>query len=278
MTLLYAIGAGAVANVLIAAVARLLRMVGLRNPDPSGEWIVVGVAAAVVTFALGTSARRQLVRLALLGLAVHAALVINRLLGIVIVGRAPDGTVDAFSATPFAMGLIAVGLVVGAAAGLIIRGFQPRLPTWRPPELLVRAAGFAYLAGAVAGLVWPAPFLAQVLGETDLTTALVSIPLIVAGPLAGGAYASRGGADYRSIALLGTYMTAPIIVTLIVGTIGNVLRLADPRFESVAGLLRGSIVLSWFLVAVRLAGWPLGAAFAQGFLTPEPTARRETAP
>lgn len=275
MTLLYAIGVGAVANVLIATIGRLLRFVGVRF-DPSGEWIVVGVAAAVVAFSLGTGARRELVRLALLGLAAHAALVINRFLGIVVTSRAPDGSIDAFSATPIALGLIVGGLVVGVAAGLILRGFQPRLP-WRPPERLIRAAGMAYVVGVIAGVLWPAPFLAQLTGDADLGTALLSLPLILAGPLAGGAYAARAGADYRGIALLGAFMALPIIVTLIAGTVGNVLRLTDPRFESVAGLLRGSIVLSWFLVAMRIAGWPLGAAFAQGFLTPEPApARRET--
>jgi hypothetical protein len=167
--------------------------------------------------------------------------------------------------------------VLGIAVGLIARGFQPRMP-WRPPETLVRAAGFAFVIATIAGVVWPAPFLAQLLGGADLATAVVSLPLILAGPLAGGAYAARAGVDYRRIALLGAYMTLPILVTLVVGTIASVARLNDPRFESVAGLLRGTIVLSWFLVAIRLAGWPLGAAFAQGFLTPESAARTEPAP
>jgi hypothetical protein len=277
VTLLYAIGVGAIANVLIATIGRLLRFVGVRF-DPSGEWIVVGVAAAVVAFSLGTAIRPQILRLALLGVAVHAALVLNRLLGIVVNGRAPDGSIDAFSATPLALALIVGGLVVGVAAGLILRGFQPRIP-FRPPDHLVRAAGFAYVAATIVGAVWPAPFFAQLLGDTDLATALVSLPLILAGPLAGGAYAAIAGADYRAVSLLGAYMTLPIIVTLIAGTIGNVLRLTDPRFESVAGLLRGGIILSWFLVGIRLAGWPLGAAFAQGFLTSETHAtRREPAP
>ena len=276
MTLLYAIGVGAIANVLIATIGRLLRFVGVRF-DPSGEWIVVGVAAAVVAFSLGTAARPQILRLALLGIAAHAALVLNRFLGIVVNGRAPDGGIDAFSATPFALALIVGGLVIGVAAGLIVRGFQPPIPV-RPPDHLVRAAGFAYVAATIAGVAWPAPFFAQLLGDTDLATALVSLPLILAGALAGGAYAARAGADYRAVSLLGAYMTLPIIVTLIAGTIGNILRLADPRFESVAGLLRGGIILSWFLVAIRVAGWPLGAAFAQGFLTSEGAApRRETA-
>ncbi|HEY6203619.1 MAG TPA: hypothetical protein VI056_11315 [Candidatus Limnocylindria bacterium] len=116
------------------------------------------------------------------------------------------------------------------------------------------------------------------LGDTELGTALLSLPLILAGPLAGGAHAARAGADYRSIAFLGTYMTFPIIIALVAGTVGGVGALNDPRFDSVAGHVRGTIVLSWFLVLMRLAGWPLGAAFAQGFLTTEPSARAEHAP
>jgi len=276
VTLLYAIGIGALANVAVAVVGRLLRLAGV-GIDPSGEWLILGIAAAVIAATLGIGARREFFRLALLGIAAHAALVINRFLGVAFNGRTPDGSLDAFSSTPFALGLLAVSLSVGIAAGLIGRGFQPRLP-WLPPERLVRAAGFAFIVGTIAGIVWPAPFFAMMLGNADLTTALVSLPLIVAGPLAGGAYASQAGVDYRRITLLGAYMTLPIIVTLVAGTIASVARLNDPRFESVAGLVRGTIALSWFLVAMRLAGWPLGAAFAQGFLSPESPARPEPAP
>ena len=66
--------------------------------------------------------------------------------------------------------------------------------------------------------------------------------------------------------------------TAIPRTVAGVARLNDPRFDAVAGLLRGTIALSWFLVAMRLAGWPLGAAFAQGFLTPEVSTRVEQTP
>lgn len=277
MTLLYAIGVGALANVAVALVGRLLRLASVRF-DPSGESVVVGVAAAVIVAALGIGARRQLVRLALLGLAAHAAFVINRFLGVAFTGRTPDdGGVDAFLFTPPALAFLAGGLVLGIAVGLIARGFQPRL-RWRPSERLVRAAGFAFVAATIAGVVWPAPFFAQLFDATDLATALLSLPLILAGPLAGGAYAARAGVDYRAVALLGAYMTLPVIVTLVAGTVADVSRLNDPRFDSVAGQLRGTIVLSWFLVVMRLAGWPLGAAFAQGFLAPEVSARTERAP
>lgn len=277
MTLLYAIGVGALANVMVAVVGRLLRLANVRF-DPSGESLVVGVAAAVIVATLGVGARRELLRLVLLGLAAHAALVINRFLGVAFTGRTPvDGSVDAFQFTPLALALLAGGLVLGVAVGLIARGFELRLP-WRPPERLVRAAGVAYIVGTIAGVVWPAPFLAQLFGATDLVSAVTSLPLILAGPLAGGAYASRAGVDYRRVALLGAYMTLPIIVTLVAGTVTGVGHLSDPRFDSVAGLLRGTIVLAWFLVALRLAGWPLGAAFAQGFLAPEASARSEQAP
>jgi len=277
VTLLYAIGVGALTNVAVAILGRLLRLLNVRF-DPSGESLVIGVAAAVIVATLGLGARRELIRIALLGLAVHASLVINRFLGIAFTGRTPDdGSRDAFFFTPLALGLLAAGLVLGIAVGLIARGFRPRLP-WRPPERLVRAAGFAFVVGAIAGVVWPGPFLAELLGDADLVTAVVSIPLILAGPLAGGAYASRAGVDYRQVAILGTYMTLPILVALVAGTVANVSRLSDPRFDPVAGLLRGTIALSWFLVAMRLAAWPLGAAFAQGFLAPEVSTRAEQAP
>jgi hypothetical protein len=278
MTLLYAIGVGALTNVAVAILGRLLRLANIRF-DPSGESLVIGIAAAVIVASFGLAARRELVRLALLGLAVHAALLINRVLGVAFNGRTPgDGSINAFQFTPLALTLLVGGFVLGIAAGLIFHGFRPKLPPWRPPERLVRAAGLAYVVGAIVGLVWPAPFLAQMFGDTDLVTAVLSLPLILAGPLVGGAYASRAGVDYRNIALLGAYMTFPIIITLIAGTVSGVGALGDPRFESVAGVLRGTIVLSWFLVALRLAGWPLGAAFAQGFLAPAAPTRTEHAP
>jgi hypothetical protein len=277
VTLLYAIGVGALTNVAVSIVGRLLRLLNVRF-DPSGESLVIGVAAAVIVATLGIGARRELVRLALLGLAVHASLVINRFLGVAFMGRTPDdGSRDAFLFTPLALGLLAAGLVLGIAVGLIARGFRPRLP-WRPPERLVRAAGFAFVVGTIAGVMWPGPFLAQFLGGADLVTVVVSLPLILAGPLAGGAHASRAGVDYRAIAVLGLYVTLPIIITLVAGTIAGVGRLNDPRFDPVAGQLRGTIVLSWFLVAIRLAGWPLGGTFAQGFLAPERSTPAEQAP
>jgi hypothetical protein len=277
VTLLYAIGVGALANVAVAVAGRLLRLAGWRL-DPSGESLVVGVAAAIIVATIGIGARRELIRIALLGLAAHAALVVNRFLGVAFTGRTPgDGSADAFLFTPLALALLAGALVLGIAVGLIARGFRLRLP-WRPPERLTRAAGFAFVVSTIAGVVWPAPFLAKLLGDADLPTALLSLPLILAGPLAGGAYASRAGLDYRRIALLGAYMTLPVIVTLVAGTIASVGRLGDPRFDIVAGQLRGTIVLSWFLVVMRLAGWPLGAAFAQGFLAPDRPAAAEQAP
>jgi hypothetical protein len=278
VTLLYAIGVGALANVAVAILGRLLRLANVRF-DPSGESLVVGVAAAVIVATLGLAAREQLVRLALLGLAAHAGLLLSRFLGVAFNGRTPgDGSVDAFQFTPLALALLAGGLVLGVAAGLIFRGFGPQLPSWRPPAVLVRAAGVAYVVGTIVALVWPAPFLAQMFGDADLVTAVLSLPVILAGPLVGGAYAARAGVDYRRIAILGAYMTFPIIITLVAGTVSGVGALGDPRFESVAGQLRGTIVLSWFLVVLRLAGWPLGAAFAQGFLSPATPARTEPAP
>ena len=99
MTLLYAIGVGVLTNVAISFLGRLLRLLNVRF-DPSGESVIIGVAAAVIVAAVGIGARRELIRLALLGLAVHAALVINRFLGVAISGRTPDdGSRDATGRT-----------------------------------------------------------------------------------------------------------------------------------------------------------------------------------
>jgi hypothetical protein len=157
MTLLYAIGVGALVNVAVAIVGRLLRFANVRF-DPSGESIVVGLAAAVIVASVGLAARREHVRLALLGLAVHAALLINRVLGVAFNGRTPgDGSINAFQFTPLALALLIGAFVLGIAAGLIFRGFRPQLPSWRAPARLVRAAGVAYVVGTIVGLVWYGP-------------------------------------------------------------------------------------------------------------------------
>ncbi len=276
MTLLYAIGVGTLTYVTVALAGVLLRFANVRL-DVTSESVVVGVAAAVLVAGLGLDARRELARLALLGLATHAALVINRLLGVAFIGHAADGAVDAFLFTPRAMAQLVTGFVLGIAVGLIARGFQPR-PPWRPPERLLQAAGFAFVIGTMAGLVWPASFVTQLVGDTALPTAVVLLPWILAGPLAGGAHASRAGVDYRGVAILAAYVTLPFFVSLVAGTIADVGRLNDPRFDTIAGQVRGAIAISWFLLILRFVGWPLGAAFAQGFLTPETAARTERAP
>lgn len=276
MTLLYATGVGTLTYVAVALVALvLLRFANLRL-DVTSESVIVAVAAAVLVFKVGF-ARAELTRLALLGVAAHAALVLNRILGVAFVGHTSDGSVDAFQFTQRALAQLASGLVLGMAAGLIARGFAPRLP-WRPPERLVQAAGFAFVTGTLVSLVWPASFVAQLLGESAILTALALLPWILAGPLAGGAYASRGGVDYRGVALLGAYVTLPFFVSLVFSTVSDVGRLSDPRFDPIAGQVRGAIAVSWFLLVLRSAGWPLGATFAQGFLTPEAGTRSEQAP
>ena len=280
MTLLYAIGIGVLLNVLVAALGVLLRLLNAPFDPTSGVGvsaaIIVGTAAAVFVARHGL-VRSDLLRLALLGLATHVSLLVNRVLGVAFTGRTPDdGSIDALLYTRGALTLLIGGLVLGTAIGLIARGFQPRIP-WRPPEQLVRAAGFAFVAGTIVAVVWPAPFLAQLLAAPDLAAAALSIPLIVAGPLAGGAYAARAGVDYRRVALLGAYVTLPIFLTLVAGTVADVGRLSDPLFAAFTADLRVRIVLSWFLVALRLASWPLGAAFAEGFLSPATPRQTETA-
>lgn len=276
MTLLYATGAGTLTYVAVALVALvLLRFANLRL-DVTSESVIVAGAAAVLVFKVGL-ARGELTRLALLGVAAHAALVLNRILSVAFIGHTSDGSVDAFQFTQRALAQLASGLVLGIASGLIARGFARRLP-WRPPDRLVQAAGLAFVVGTLVSLIWPASFVAQLLGENALATAVVLLPWILAGPLAGGAYASRAGIDYRGVALLGAYVTLPFFVSLVFSTVSDVGRLGDPRFDPIAGQVRGAIAVSWFLLLLRWAGWPLGATFAQGFLTPEAGARSEQAP
>jgi len=277
VTLLYATGVGTLTYVAVALVALvLLRFANLRL-DVTSESVIVGVAAGVLVFKAGP-ARGELTRLALLGVAAHTALVLNRILSVAFIGHASDGSVDAFQFTQRALAQLASGLVLGIAAGLIARGSAPRLPWRPPPHRLVQAAGFAFVIGTLVSLVWPASFIAQLLGENPLATAVVLLPWILAGPLAGGAYASRAGVDYRGVALLGAYVALPFLVSLVFSTVSDVGRLSDPRFDPIAGQVRGAIAVSWFLLVLRWAGWPLGATFAQGFLTPEAGARSEPAP
>ena len=276
MTLLYAAGVGTLTYVAVALVGLvLLRFANVRL-DVTSESVIVAVATAVLVFKVGL-ARGALTRLALLGLAAHAALVFNRILSVAFIGHASDGSVDAFQFTQRALAQLVSGLVLGTAAGLIARGFPPRLP-WRPAERLVRAAGFAFVIGTLVSVVWPASFIAQLLGENALATSVALLPWILAGSIAGGAYASRAGIDYRGVALLGAYVTLPFFVSLLFSTVSDVGRLSDPRFDPIAGQVRGAIAVSWFLLLLRWAGWPLGATFAQGFLTPEAGTSREQAP
>ena len=278
MTLLYAIGAGVLVNVVLATLGVVVRLLTGRDPFGVGvsAAIIVGTAALVIVAKHGL-VRGALIRLALLGLGAHLSLLVSRVLGVAFTGRTPDdGAIDALLFTRGALAVLIGALVLGTAAGLIARGFQPRVP-WRPAEHLVSAAGFAFVTGTIVSIAWPAPFLAQLFAAGDLASAALSLPLIVAGPLAGGAYAARAGADYRRIFLLGAYVTLPIIVTLLAGTVTDVRLLNDPRFAAFAADLRVRIVISWFLVAVRLAGWPLGAAFAEGFLSPVAPRRPEAA-
>lgn len=279
MTLLYAIGIGVLVNVILASFGVLVRLVSGRDPVGAvgvSAAIIVGTAAAVFVARHGL-VRGDLLRLALLGLAAHVALLVNRVLGVAFAARTPDdGSLDALLFTRGALSALIGALVVGIAAGLIARGFQPRVP-WRPPEQLVRAAGFAFVTGTIVSVIWPAPFLAQLFAAGDLAAAALSLPLILAGPLAGGAYAARAGVDYRRVALLGAYVTLPIFLTLVAGTVTDIRLLNDPRFAAFTAELRVRILLSWFLVALRTAGWPLGAAFAEGFLSPATPRRAEPA-
>ncbi len=278
MTLLYALGAGVAVNVVIAVVFRLLRQFGVRT-DVSGDAIIVAVAATIVVASLGMAARRDLALIAILGLASPAPLIVNRMLGVAATGRAPLDPVstDAFLFAPRALAMLAAALVLGAATGAIVRAYGASIP-WQAPEPLLRAAGMAFVASAIASVMWPAPFFALFLGEGDLATTLVSLPLVLAGPIAGGIYAIRQRVVYRDIGLLALFLALPSIVTLLIGTAVDVGRLGDRRFDSAAGQIRATIILAWLLVALRIAGWPLGALFAQAFLPGPPAPSRDVTP
>lgn len=276
--LLYAVGAGTAISVVFAVAFRILRALGLRT-DIGGDPVALAVATTIVVASLGMASRRRVIQIALLGLAGPTAVVLSRLLGVAFTGRAPLDPVstDAFLFTPRALVVLAAALIVGATAGVIVRAYGASVP-WRAPERLLRAAGVAFITGAIASVVWPAPFFALLLGEGDLATTLVSLPLVLAGPIAGGIYAMRHGVSYRDLALLATYLALPSLVTLLSGTAAEMGRLRDPRFDSVAGQIRATIALAWLLVLLRIAAWPFGAVFAQGFLSASAEAESNATP
>ncbi|HEV8228996.1 MAG TPA: hypothetical protein VGQ86_03480 [Candidatus Limnocylindria bacterium] len=278
MTLLYAVGTGASVGVVLAVLARLLRIANV-GFDAGGEAVIAAVATTMLVASRGATARADVVRVALIAVASSVAIVINRVLGVAFTGRAPGDLVstDAFLFVPRMLAALAVALLVGVAIGAILRAYSPPV-RWRPPDRPTRAIGIAYVSSVVATVLWPAPFLGQLLGDNVLATAIVSLPLVLAGPLIGGAYAARAGLGYRTILLIALFLGSPFIITLLAGTVADLGRLGDRRFDAVAGQLRAGIALSWFLVTLRVAGWPLGAAFAQGFLTPEARASSETTP
>lgn len=264
--LLYAVGAGACASVVAGLVVVPLRYLGVAV-EPVGSPIVLAVAASVVVAALGAGSRGALLWLALLGLAAPFADVLSGVLGVAFAGRSPfaGGSTDAFRALPRALVAIFTALVIGAALGAIARAYPPTFRR-RPPERLLRSAGAAYVVGSIVALLWPVPFIALELRGSDMATALISLPVVVAGSLAGGVYAARSGVPYGQVFILGLFLALPSLLTLLVGTSAEVGRLSDPRFAAAAAQIRSRIALSWLLVAFRVGTWPLGAAFARGFL------------
>ncbi len=269
--LLFALGAGTLLGVAAAILGEILGLVGL-GFQPSGDTLPLLVAAFALVFVLGGRATRAVAAAAVVTLIDVVAVVLHRMLTIAITGRAPGDprlATDAFAAVPETLGTLAGALVLGAGLGAILRTLLPAEPRAPRASPIVRAAGAAFIAGTIANLIWPAQPIASLISRTNyLAIALVALPLIIAGPLVGGAYAARRGAALSGIALLALYLTLPPLISTFLRTPVDLNRLGDPRFVAIAGQIRTTVAVDWLLVLVRFAAWPLAAAFVLGFLTP----------
>ncbi|MEK6620683.1 MAG: hypothetical protein AABZ26_06905, partial [Chloroflexota bacterium] len=123
---------------------------------------------------------------------------------------------------------------------------------------------------------WPTQFFLAAIASgrpADLRDVAVQLPGLLVGPVAAGIYAARNGAGYLSILGIGVALAVPSTVAQLALTRAAVATRPDDE------LLRASIVVGWFLLGLRVAAWPLAAAFAHGFLTPaepSPTLHADT--
>jgi hypothetical protein len=180
----------------------------------------------------------------------------------VYLGRRASGDPLAQVVPTFAALIVAAAL--GAALAVVVRALIPPGRAARPP-LLVRAIGVAVIAGTAVHVLWPSSLFIAVAGAgrpDDIRTVLLSLPDLLAGAVAGGIYAARRGAGYLGLLVVGALLAVPTLLAQLAIMPAQLAR--DPA-------VRGSFAVLFMLIALRIAAWPLAAAFAHGFLTgPEP--------
>jgi hypothetical protein len=254
---LFALGTGVVASVALSVLDQLARIATAQRSGPiSGAGIAVAIGALVVCFTRGLD------RSALWIPALHAlslaATFFTALMTYVYLGARAQG--DPLEHAGVAFTGVAVGAAVGAALGTVARAAVPHGTAPHAP-LLLRAIGVAFVAGTVVHVLWPTNFLAAVIGKglPDPRLIAVSLPELLVGPVAGGMYAATRGAGYLGLLLVGIGLALPSAIAQTVLARGQLA--LDPA-------ARGAVAAAFMLLALRIAAWPLAAAFVQGFLTP----------
>ncbi|MBI2323356.1 MAG: hypothetical protein HYU87_00100 [Chloroflexi bacterium] len=255
---LSALGVGAAASVAVSVLQQIARIVLQQRQAPSA-----GDAVAVAAGVLVVCVVRGLDRAALWIVLVHAvhlaATFFVALLVYVYVG--PRAVGDPLANVGPSFGALTVAAALGAAIGTVGRAALPAGRADHAPVLL-RAVGVAVVAGTVVHALWPTALLVTAFGggrPDDVRAVLVSLPDLLAGPITGGIYAARRGAGYVELLVVGALLALPSAIAQIV--------LARSQLALDPGL-RGTFAVLFMLLGVRVAAWPLAAAFAQGFLTP----------
>lgn len=261
----FALGVATVAVVGLATLEQLiLRLTPLRLPPLAAEPLIAGIAIALLYAMHGTRAALPAAGAAAVAAASILGTYGDLALTFAVLGRTP---VLRDPAAQIGAGIFAIALfvVAGAVAGLLV---QRWLPDPRPVEahVLVRAIGVALVVGAAVRLVWPNQFVAAALfpeQRFDARVALVQLPHVLAGPIAGGVYAAFRRARYIGVTVVGLALSAPAMLL----QLGFTLAAADQRVAPLIPDLRAQAALGWFLIALRIASWPMSMAFVHAFLT-----------
>lgn len=256
---LFGLGVGALASVAASVIQQTAGLLLQQRAAP-----ISGDAMAVMAGVLVVCLVRGLDRTALWIPVVHgvhlAATFFIALLVYVYLGRRAVG--DPLAQLGPAFSAVIAGAALGAVIGTIARSALPHGKADHAP-LLVRAIGVAVVAGTVVHVFWPSAVFAAVVGgrADDIRTAAVSLPDLLAGPIAGGIYAAQRGAGYVGLLAVGLILALPSALALPIAARGQ----TDPS-------LRGTFAVLFMLLGLRIATWPLAAAFVHGFLTPSASA------
>lgn len=255
---LFSLGAGALASVAISIVEQVLRLVLRERPVPvSGE--AVAVAVGVLAFCLVRGLDRGALWIPITHAVALAATFFIALLVYVYLGRRATG--DPLANLVPAFTAVAVATALGAALGTVARTAVP-IGTAAHAPILVRAVGVAVIAGAVVHVVWPSSFFIAVAGAgriDDVRTVVLSLPDLFAGAIAGGIYAARRDAGYVGLVLVGAFLILPSVIAQAIVAPSQIAN--DPS-------LRRAYAVVVLLDGLRIAAWPLAAAFVHGFMSP----------